>query len=152
MFKQYTTPAKIAQLAAMEETFVLCDSECDAEHILLGLCTVGVASKILATHGLSIKKVRQTVSKLKVDKPTLTVVEKVKYKFLSFTAQKPPWTVQGQRVLNLANQFCSSRSTGTQHLLLGLLSLDEGIVSGVFHAHKIDSEELKRQLIQAVEE
>ena len=112
------------------------------EHILIGLVaeTDGVASKVLASRGVDLGKVRESVQFI-IGRGDRAV------------AGNRSLTPRSKRVVELAideARRLNHAYVGTEHLLLGLIREGEGIAAGVLESLGVDMEQTRAQVIQAV--
>jgi ATP-dependent Clp protease ATP-binding subunit ClpC len=109
------------------------------EHILLGIIREGsgVAAKALKNLNVDLKRIRQEVEKLITPSSGLTI-----------SLGQMPFHPYAKRVIELAGETASQLGhdvIGTEHLLLGLFKVDEGIA-----AHVLGDLGLKLDKVQAM--
>lgn len=113
------------------------------EHILLGLVRLGegVAADVLQGMGIDLKKIRLEVEKQVESGPDTVAV-----------GQLPP-NSQTKKVLELALDEARNLQhpyVGTEHLLLGLLRLNEGIAVSVLLNLGIKIEDVRRAVMETL--
>ena len=125
MFERFTDRSRRVLVLAQEEARLLGHPFIGTEHLLLGLIGEGhgVAARALASAGIDLERGRQEVMRL-----------------VGATAAgtgSPPFTPRAKKALELALRECLARgdaNIGTEHLLLGLASLPEGIAASALIA------------------
>lgn len=130
MYERFTDRArKVMQLAQQE-----CDrfnhEYVGTEHILLGLLKEGsgVAANVLKNLGMNLNKIRSEIEKIVQPAP-----EEARSGLT--TLAKKPITPRGKQVLEYAIEEARTLNhnyVGTEHLLLGLLRVEEGVACQVF--------------------
>jgi ATP-dependent Clp protease ATP-binding subunit ClpC len=139
MFERFTTQARHVVVLAQEEARDLDHNYIGTEHILLGLLaeTDGIAAQALAEIDLSLEMTRSRV---------VVAVGRGK------KAPKGhiPFTPRAKKVLEKAlREALSLRHNyiGTEHVLLGLLALNEGLAATLLDDWKVNSHELRDRVL-----
>ena len=133
MFERFTERARQVVVLAQEEARALKHEYIGTEHILLGLLREeeGVAGRVLESLGVTIERVRGEVVRI------LGIGE-------GESAGRIPFTQRAKTVLELALREALSLGhnyIGTEHVLLGLISVDEGL--GVRILEDFDADPVK---------
>ena len=139
-FGGFSEGARRVLTTAEEEAKHLNHSYVGTEHILLGLIqgTDGIAARVLSNLGVELSKVRSAVE------------------FIIGRGEHPPageigLTPRAKRVIELAvdeAQKLNHRYTGTEHLLIGLLRVGEGVAAGVLESLGVNLEGAREQVMQ----
>jgi predicted dehydrogenase len=116
-----------------------------SEHLMLGIIALGqgVAFEVLAKLGLELEKARAEVEK---QVGTGVSLRKVASNF--------PYTPQLKKVLASASKVAKSLNhayVGTEHILLGLLSEEEGGVPQMFKSLGVDAEKTRLEVLKALD-
>ena len=140
MFDRFTDRARKVMGLARQEAQRLGHDYIGTEHVLLGLIQEGngVASDVLKSLDIDLKKIRQEVEKLV--SPGNTMV----------TMGQLPFTPRAKKVLELAleeAQNLGHNYIGTEHLLLGLIRENEGIAAQVLMNLNVKLEVLDRKSV-----
>jgi ATP-dependent Clp protease ATP-binding subunit ClpA len=119
MFERFTDRARRVVALAREHAGGFGHDYIGTEHLLLGLVheSGGVAAKALVSLGVSTEMVRERVAALIENGP-------------GTTARHVPFTPKAKRVLELSLRealMLGHNYIGTEHMLLGLLRLDDGV-------------------------
>ncbi len=144
MFEHFTSEAIRVIMLAQEEARRLGHNFVGTEQILLGLMGegTGVAAKVLAEMGVTLKEARREV-------------EKIIGRGSGFVPPEIPFT---PKVKNLFEQsFKEARSLGhnyinTEHLLLGLTEAGEGVAAKVLQNLGVDLKNLRSTVIRRLGE
>jgi ATP-dependent Clp protease ATP-binding subunit ClpC len=142
--KNFTPRAKHILVLAQKEAERFNHDYVGTEHLLLGLIVLGegVAVSVLKSMGLNLDQLRLEVEKLcGVGGPTKQ-------------AGLVPFTPRLKRVLILAAKEAKDMNynfIGTEHLLLALMREGESAAAKVLANMKIDINEVRRQVIQALD-
>ncbi|MGE5658592.1 MAG: ATP-dependent Clp protease ATP-binding subunit [Actinomycetota bacterium] len=144
MFERFTPQAVKAIMLAQEEARRLGHNFVGTEQILLGLIGegTGIAAKVLAAMGVSLKQVRREV-------------EKIIGRGSGFVPPEIPFTPRVKRILEAALNEARQLGhdyIGTEHILLGLIRDNEGVAAKVLQDLGIDRSDLRTQVIQAMGE
>ncbi len=120
MFERFTERARQVVVQAQEESRTLGHAHIGTEHLLLGLLREhdGVAGRVLESFGITLERARGEVVRI------VGVGEE------HATGRQIPFTPEATRVLELALQEAINLGhnyIGTEHILLGLLTLGEGV-------------------------
>lgn len=126
MAKRFTENAQKIILIAQEEAKRLNHDYVGTEHILLGLCAIEgtLSNKILASVGVSFRKVRQEIEKMVGIGDTIMLLGEI------------PFTPRAKKVLEFSveeSQLLNSDHIGTEHILLGLIREEEGMASRILN-------------------
>jgi len=135
MFERYTERARRVIFYARYEASQYGSPYIETEHLLLGLLREDCATvNVLVPGQLSEEWVRKRVVS------EITIRERIS------TSIEVPLTKASKRVLNLAAEEaekCGHRHIGTEHLLLGLLCVEEGLAYRILHEQKLDLAKLE---------
>ena len=142
MFERFTERARQVVVLAQEEARALRHNYIGTEHILLGLLREeeGVAARVLESLGITADLVRANVVRI------VQGGEEV-------SSGQIPFTPRAKRVLELALREALSLGhnyIGTEHILLGLLSENEGVGVRILLESDVDSEKIRTQVIRMV--
>lgn len=124
MAKRFTENAQKIILIAQEEAKRLNHDYVGTEHILLGLSALDgtVSNKILASLGVSFRKVRLEIEKMVGVGDAVMLLGEI------------PFTPRAKKVLEYAveeSQSLGTESIGTEHILLGLVREEEGMAGTI---------------------
>ena len=141
MFDRFTDRARKVMGLARQEAQRLGHDYIGTEHVLLGLIQEGngVASDVLKSLDIDLKKIRQEVEKLV--SPGNTMV----------TMGQLPFTPHAKKVLELALEEASNLGhnyIGTEHLLLGLIREQEGIAAQALQNIKVRLEDVREEVLE----
>lgn len=139
MFERFTPQARHVVVLAQEEARNLDHNYIGTEHVLLGLLgeTDGIAAQALAEINLSIEMTRSRV---------VAAVGRGKKTPLGHI----PFTPRAKKILekSLREALALRHSyIGTEHVLLGLLALREGLAATLLDDWKVDSNELRERVL-----
>ena len=124
MAKRFTENAQKIILIAQEEAKRLNHDYVGTEHILLGLTALDgtVSNKILASLGITFRKVRLEIEKMVGVGDAIMLVGEI------------PFTPRAKKVLEYAveeSQSLGMEHIGTEHILLGLVREEEGMAGTI---------------------
>ncbi|OHV30076.1 MULTISPECIES: Clp protease N-terminal domain-containing protein [Pseudofrankia] len=144
MFERFTTQARHVVVLAQEEARELDHNYIGTEHILLGLLgeTEGIAARALAEIDLSLEMTRSRV---------VVAVGRGKKPLKGHI----PFTPRAKKVLEMSlREALALRHNyiGTEHVLLGLLELGEGLAAIMLDEWKVDSAELRARVLALIAE
>jgi ATP-dependent Clp protease ATP-binding subunit ClpC len=140
MFERFTDRARRVVVLAQEEARMLNHNYIGTEHILLGLIHEGegVAAKGLESLGISLEAVRSQVEEI-----------------IGQGQQAPsghiPFTPRAKKVLELSLREAlqlGHNYIGTEHILLGLIRVGEGVAAQVLVKLGADLSRVRQQVIQ----
>jgi hypothetical protein len=143
VFERFTPRARRVLVLAQEEARLLNHAFIDTEHILLGLIAEreGIAAQILAELDVTLDSARQKVEdRIVVSGP--------------FPTGAPPFTPRAKKVLETSLKEALAlrhQYIGPEHLLLGLVALNDGIAALVLAGLGIDPERVRISVLQEVE-
>lgn len=142
MFERFTQQAIQVIMLAQEEARRLDHSFLGTEELLLGLMgeRSGQAASVLAQFGLNLRQMRREVESLVGRGAGFQAIE------IPFT-ERARLSLQG--ALNAA-QECHSETIDTEHLLLGLLDVEDAVASVVLQNLGVDLSELRSRLLRAI--
>ena len=128
-FSRFTNQAINVVMLAQDEARRLGHNFVGTEQVLVGLIEgTGIASQVLQTVGINLK-----IAQLEVEKITGRGSE--------FVAKEIPFTPRAKLLLEQSlkeSQALEHSYIGTEHLLLGLLSLNEGVACTILSTFNID--------------
>ena len=142
--KNFTPRARHALLLAQREAVRLNHDAVGAEHLLLGILALeeGVAVSVLRALGLNLDALRYEVEKVcGIGGPTRV-------------AGQLPFTSGLKRILLLSENEARAMNynfIGTEHLLLALLRMNEGVTARIFGNFKLDADTVRREVIRALD-
>jgi ATP-dependent Clp protease ATP-binding subunit ClpA len=127
VFERFTEPARRAVVLAQEEARLLQHNYIGTEHILLGLICLGdgIAAQALSGFGLTLDVARQRVR------------EEIGTGQQAPPSGHIPFTPRSKKILELSLREALSlghADIGTEHILLGLISVTEGVGAQVVAA------------------
>jgi len=139
MFERFTDRARRVLVLAQEEARLLNHPMIGTDHILLGLLAEGegVAWRALSGVGVDLVIARQVVEEFR--SPTGPHPH----------AGSPPFTTEAKKALELSLRAALALGhsyIGTEHLLLGLLDVDQVETTELFAALVVDTADLRSQL------
>jgi ATP-dependent Clp protease ATP-binding subunit ClpC len=139
MFERFTSQARHVVVLAQEEARELDHNYIGTEHLLLGLLaeTDGIAAQALAEVDLSLEMTRSRV---------VAAVGRGKKPLKGHI----PFTPRAKKVLEKSlREALGLRHSyiGTEHVLLGLLALDEGLAATLLTEWKVDTHELRARVL-----
>ncbi|OHV74303.1 Clp protease N-terminal domain-containing protein [Pseudofrankia sp. BMG5.36] len=142
MFERFTTQARHVVVLAQEEARGLDHNYIGTEHVLLGLLgeTDGIAARALAEIDLPIDMTRARV---------VAAVGRGKKPLQGHI----PFTPRAKKVLEKSlREALGLRHNyiGTEHVLLGLLELNEGLAARMLSEWKVDSRELRARVLALI--
>ena len=142
MFERFTDQSRRAVVLAQQEARHLNHNYIGTEHLLAGLRreTRGVAARVLESAGITMDAVRAEIEKL------VGRGESTPSGHILFTAgAKKCLELSLREALNLGHNHI-----GTGHLLLGLMSNDDGVAVQVLRGLGADLVQLRAQVMEAV--
>ncbi|MBI3406975.1 MAG: hypothetical protein HY040_01280 [Planctomycetes bacterium] len=124
MYERFTDRARQVLQEANEEAKRFRHEYIGTEHVLLGLVktNAGVASEVLKSLGVELRRIRQEVEKIVQPGPYKVEVDKL------------PQTPRAKKVIEFAideSRSLNHNYVGTEHILLGLIREQEGVASQV---------------------
>jgi ATP-dependent Clp protease ATP-binding subunit ClpA len=142
MFERFTDRARRVLVLAQEEARLLNHNYLGTEHILLGLVHEGegVAALVLDSFGVGLDTVRQRIKEAVGDSPGAGV-------------GAPPFTPRSKKVLELSLREAlrlGHNYIGTEHLLLGLVRVDEGLAAQILTQLGVPSTDAVRDRVTTV--
>jgi len=142
MFERFTDRARNAVELAQEEARRLDHNHIGTEHLLLGLLGVseGVATEVLATHGVALDAARVEVERIVSRGP-------------STPRGHIPFTPRAKKVLELGLREAKQlhhNYIGTEHILLGLLREGQGVAAEVLAARGVDLSDVRQEVASLV--
>ncbi len=140
MFERFTDRARKMMALANQEAQRFNHEYIGTEHLLLGLVKEGggVAANSLKNLGVDLRKVRLEVEKI------------IKSGTDMITMGKLPQTAIAKKVIQKAideSRDLNHNYVGTEHLLLGLIAIEEGIAHQVFQALELKYDVVKAEII-----
>src|SRR6202035_3469485 len=142
MFERFTDRARRVVILAQEEARMLDHGYIGTEHLLLGLIHEGegTAAKALESLGFGLEAVRQQV-------------EAITGRGQQEPAGHIPFTPRAKKVLDLSLREAAQLGSdyiGTEHILLGLLRVGDGVAAQVLVRRGGDLNRVRQQVIQLV--
>ncbi len=140
MFERFTERARQVVVLAQDEARTLKHNYIGTEHILLGLLREeeGVAARVLDSLDIEVEEVRAQVARIvgQGHEPTAGAI---------------PFTPRTKKVLELALREALSLGDnyiGTEHVLLGLVSENEGVGARILLDFDADAEKIRNETIR----
>ncbi|MGH2831682.1 MAG: Clp protease N-terminal domain-containing protein [Solirubrobacteraceae bacterium] len=138
MFERFTERAREVVVFSQEEARTLGHNYIGTEHLLLGLLgkREGLAARVLESLGVTVERAREQV---------LGIVpggEEV-------LSGQIPFTPRSKKVLELASseaRLLGDSHIGTEHLLLGLVSENQGVAARVLGDFDADPQKIRREV------
>ncbi|MBI4802144.1 MAG: ATP-dependent Clp protease ATP-binding subunit [Elusimicrobia bacterium] len=145
MGTRFTERAQRVILIAQEEAKRLNHDYVGTEHILLGLIALGegVASQVLASLGVDLRKVRAEIEKIVGTGDNMMLLGEI------------PFTPRAKKVLEYAveeAQHMSHSYIGTEHILMGLIREEEGVAARVLENLGLKLETVKEEVLSILGE
>ena len=140
MFERFSDRARRVLVLAQEEARQLNHGFIGTEHILLGLIHEGegVAARVLDSLGISLVAARE-----RVEEETAATG--------STSSGSPPFTLRAKKVLELSLREALQLGhsyIGTEHILLGLVRLDDGVGAQVLVSLGADPVRVRQLVLQ----
>jgi ATP-dependent Clp protease ATP-binding subunit ClpA len=140
VFERFTGRARQVVVLAQEEARTLKHNYIGTEHILLGLLREeeGLAARVLESLDITVERVRGQVVRI-VGSGEETQSGQI------------PFTPRAKKVLELALREALSLGhnyIGTEHILLGLVSENEGVATRILLDFDADSEKIRNEVIR----
>ena len=142
MFERFTKRARHVVVFAQDEARALRHNSIGSEHLLLGLLREedGVAARALASLAITIDDVRGEIVRL------VGRGDAIATGAIPFTGRaKGTLELALREALALGSQFI-----GTEHLLLGLTRLDEGVAAQILLALDADPAAIRRAVVETL--
>jgi len=145
MGTRFTERAQRVILIAQEEAKRLNHDYVGTEHILLGLIALGegVASQVLASLGVDLRKVRAEIEKIVGTGDNMMLLGEI------------PFTPRAKKVLEYAveeAQHMSHSYIGTEHILTGLIREEEGVAARVLENLGLKLETVREEVLSILGE
>jgi ATP-dependent Clp protease ATP-binding subunit ClpC len=143
MFERFTDRARRVVVLAEEEARMLNHNYIGTEHILLGLIHEGegVGAKVLESLGIPLDELRQEV-------------EAIIGQGQRAPSGHIPFTPRAKKVLELSLREAvrlGHHYIGTEHILLGLISQDEGVAAQVLARRGADGSSARQKIIEVLQ-
>jgi len=140
MFERFTERARQVVVLAQEEAFGMRHNYIGTEHLLMGLLREeqGLAASVLEALGVTLDRVRETVIEI-VGMGSETSGEQI------------PFTPRSKSVLERALKEALALKhnyIGTEHLLLGLLAIDDGVANQVLQRLDAPKEMIHEEIMK----
>jgi len=140
VFERFTERARQVVVLAQDEARALRHNSIGTEHILLALLREeeGLAARVLESFGMTIDEVRARVARIVGQGDEVT------------TGQIP-FTPRAKKSLDLALREALSighNYIGTEHILLGLARLDDGVAQRILEGFDLDAEKIRTEVIR----
>ncbi len=138
MFERLTDRSRRVLVLAQEEARRLGHPFIGSEHIFLGLVGEGdgVAARALSSAGIELQPAREAVRRMAGPERS--------------EESSPPFTPGAKKVLELSLRetlALGSKTIGTEHLMLGLISQGDDMVESVLAAFGTDGDDLRRRVV-----
>ncbi len=142
VFERFTPPARQVIVLAQEEARSLNHNCIGTEHILLGLIREdeGLAARVLESLDITVERVRAELA------GAVGSGEEV-------TFGQTPFTARGKKVLELTLGEALSLGHNyidTEHILLGLVGLDEGLAARILRELHVNSQTIRDELFRRI--
>jgi hypothetical protein len=140
VFERFTERARQVVVLAQDEARALRHNYIGTEHILLGLLREeeGLAARVLESLDVTVEEVRAQVAAVVGEGDDVT------------TGQIP-FTPRAKKVLELSLREAlglGHNYIGTEHVLLGLVRVDEGVAARILLDFGLDAEKIRDELIR----
>jgi ATP-dependent Clp protease ATP-binding subunit ClpC len=140
VFERFSERARQVVVLAQDEARALKHNYIGTEHILLGLLREeeGLASRVLESFDITVEEVRVQVALIIGEGDEVT------------TGQIP-FTPRAKKVLELALREAlklGHNYIGTEHILLGLVRVDEGVAARILLDFGADAEKIRNEIIR----
>jgi ATP-dependent Clp protease ATP-binding subunit ClpC len=140
VFERFTERARQVVVLAQDEARALGHRYIGTEHLLLGLLREeeGLAARTLASLNVTIEEVRAQV-------------ERIVGRGEGDTTGQIPFTPRAKKTLELALReglALHHNYIGTEHILLGLARLDEGVAYRILLEHGVDAERIRVEVVR----
>lgn len=141
MFERFSEAARQAVLAAQDEARNLRHGQIDSEHLLLGLLRDedSLAARALASLEVTLERAR------------VEIVQRVSPAESQPTSGQIPFTPRATQVLERAEQEgmeLGHNYVGSEHLLLGITAVDDGVGMSVLRDLGLDAETIRGAVIR----
>jgi hypothetical protein len=139
VYERFTDRARQVMILANQEAQRLNHEYIGTEHILLGLVKQGrgAATIVLQNHGLELSKIRLEIEKIAPKGPAWPISDL-------------PQTPQAKKVIEYAIDEArrqKSNTVSTEHVLLGLMRLEDGVAAQVLVNMGVTLADLREQII-----
>jgi ATP-dependent Clp protease ATP-binding subunit ClpA len=140
VFERFTERARQVVVLAQDESRRLGHPFIGTEHLLLGLLREeeGIAASVLDALDVTLDDVRSEV---------LRIVGRGE----QVSTGQIPFTPRGKKTLELALREAVAlghRHIGTEHVLLGLARVDDGVAAQILREQDVDSERLRTEVVR----
>jgi ATP-dependent Clp protease ATP-binding subunit ClpC len=143
VFERFTDAARQVVVLAQDEARALKHNYTGTEHILLGLLREreGLATRVLESLGITLNAVRAQVERIigRGDEATIGQI---------------PFTPRARKVLELSLREMIALQppafVGTEHILLGLASLEDGVAAQILGELGADRESIRAEVLRAL--
>jgi ATP-dependent Clp protease ATP-binding subunit ClpC len=143
VFERFTDGARQVVVLAQDEARALRHNYIGTEHILLGLLREeeGVAARVLATLGVTAEEVRAQVVRI-IGEGDEVVNGQI------------PFTPRSKKAVQLSLREMIALQPpawiGTQHVLLGILDLKQGVAVEIFGELNVDLDTIRAEVLRAL--
>jgi ATP-dependent Clp protease ATP-binding subunit ClpA len=142
VFERFTERARQGVVLAQDEARRLGHGHIGTEHILLGLLREeeGIAARVLEAMDVTLDDVRDEV---------LRVVPRGE----AATTDQIPFTPRGKKTLELALREAVAMGhdhIGTEHVLLGLARVDDGLAAQILRERDVEPERLRTEVVRCL--
>jgi ATP-dependent Clp protease ATP-binding subunit ClpC len=142
VFERFTELARQVLVAAQDEAGVLKHDRVGTEHILLGLRRVedGLAAQVLASFDVTLDAMRAEVAR-------------VDGRGDAEMTGRIPFTPRAKKALELGLREALELGhdyLGTEHLLLGLTQVEDGVAARIFLGLEVGRERVRHELIRTL--
>ncbi len=140
-YARFTDRARRVMKQANKEAQRLNHEYIGTEHILLGLVRegAGVGAKVLKKLEIDFERIREEVKRIVQRGPDMVIIG------------KPPQTPRAKKVLEYSiaeARNLNHNYVGTEHLLLGLLRVEEGVAAQVLAKLGIKIEDVRARVLE----
>jgi ATP-dependent Clp protease ATP-binding subunit ClpC len=138
MFERFTERARQVVVLAQDEARTLKHNYIGTEHILLGLLSEeeGLAARVLDTLDITVEEVRAQVARV------VGQGDEVTFGQIPFTPRvKKVLELALREALDLGHEYI-----GTEHILLGLVQVEEGVAARVLLEFDADAGKIRNEL------
>jgi membrane protein YdbS with pleckstrin-like domain len=143
MYERFTDRARKVMQLANQEARRFNHKYIGTEHILLGLVKEGsgIGAHVLRSFGVDLQGISAEVEKLVASGPDTIIPTQL---------PQTPRTKQVIEAANAQSRSLNHNYVGTEHLLLGLMRVEEGVAARVLRNLGLQLEDVRREVLQLV--